>query len=41
MQHCKISKDECATCFGQLEDDDNAVEWLCCTNEECGVMQIA
>ena len=34
LQHCEISKNNCATCFGQWEDDDDAVEWLCYT---CGV----
>jgi len=37
LQHYEISNDECAACFGQWEDDDDAVEWLCCNNEECGM----
>ena len=41
LQHREISNNKCAACFGQQEDDDNAVEWLCCINEECGAMQNA
>jgi len=26
VQHCEILNDECAACFGQWEDDDDAVE---------------
>ena len=34
LQCCEISNNECATCFGQWDDDDDADEWLQCTNEE-------
>ena len=32
-----MSKDECSTCFGLFEDDDESVEWNECTNEYCKV----
>ena len=31
----EISESECAACFGQWEDDE-AEEWLKCTNDKCG-----
>lgn len=36
LQHREISESECAVCFGHWEEDD-ADEWLMCTNEKCGV----
>ena len=36
LQHREISESECAACFGQWEDDE-AEEWLKCTNDKCGV----
>jgi len=36
LQYREISESECAACFGQWEEDD-ADEWLKCTNENCGV----
>ena len=36
LQHREISESECAACFGHWEEDD-ADEWLMCTNEMCGV----
>lgn len=36
LQHREISESECAACFGQWEEDD-AEEWLICTNDKCGV----
>ena len=36
LQHREISESECAVCFGHWEEDD-ADEWLMCTNENCGV----
>ena len=36
LQHCEISESECAACFGQWEDNE-AEEWLKCTNDKCGV----
>ena len=37
IQHHEISKDESAACFGLFEDDDDSVEWIECTNENCRV----
>ena len=36
LQHREISESECAVCFGHWEEDD-ADEWLMCTNDQCGV----
>ena len=36
LQHHEILESECAVCFGHWEEDD-ADEWLICTNEKCGV----
>ena len=36
LQQCEISETECAACFGQWEDNE-AEEWLKCTNDKCGV----
>jgi len=37
IQHCELSENECAFCFGVLEEDPEPVEWLKCTNEQCNV----
>jgi len=36
LQHREISQYECAACFGHWEEDD-ADEWMQCTNSACGV----
>jgi len=37
LQHHEISKNECAACFGLIEDDEDSVEWIECTNDSCKV----
>ena len=37
VQHREVSKDECAACFGLFENDDELVEWIECTNDDCKV----
>ena len=37
VQQREVSKDECAACFGLFEDDDELVEWIVCTNDDCKV----
>ena len=37
VQHHEVSQNECATCFGLFEDDTDPVEWIECTNKDCGV----
>ena len=36
LQHREISESEYTVCFGHWEEDD-ADEWLMCTNDKCGV----
>ena len=35
-----MSESECAVCFGHWEEDD-ADEWLTCTNEKCDMWSCA
>ena len=37
IQHCELSENKRAVCFGLHEEDPEPVEWLKCTNEQCNV----